>query len=134
MSDFSQLNFLAILVAVIINQVLGAFWYSVLFGKAWMKEVGINEKDINKKEATKGFILALVFAIIAFMVIALIIQYTGADSLSKGIIIGILLGILVAVPMATNYTYENRSQKLFFINAFYPIISYTIGSAILAVW
>ena len=38
--DFGSLNYWAIIVAVIFNQVLGAAWYSTL-AKPWMAEVGL---------------------------------------------------------------------------------------------
>ena len=38
--DLGSLNYLAIIVGVIINQVLGAAWYRT-WGKPWMTDVGI---------------------------------------------------------------------------------------------
>ena len=43
-----EVNYLAILVATIAAAVLGMVWYSpALFGKAWMKLVGMSQKDLE---------------------------------------------------------------------------------------
>ena len=50
-----EVNYLAVLVAAIVNMVVGALWYSpLLFGKAWMKLTGFNKKQLKKaKEKAK---------------------------------------------------------------------------------
>ena len=35
-----KINILAILVAVVVNFILGFIWYTPLFGKTWGKEMG----------------------------------------------------------------------------------------------
>ena len=48
--DLGGLNWWAIIVAIVFNQVLGAAWYSSL-AKPWMAEVGLTDEDM---EAMKG--------------------------------------------------------------------------------
>lgn len=36
-----HINFLAVLVAVIVNFIIGSLWYGPIFGKAWRKEMNI---------------------------------------------------------------------------------------------
>lgn len=134
MIDLTSLNYLAIIVAIIANQAIGALWYSALFGKQWMAAVGLKPDDIDKKDATRAMILAIVFAIVGYFLLAVFIQLTGANGWSAGAFIGFLLGLFAAVPLATNYTYEGRGNTLFFINAGYPIIAYTVGGIIIGVW
>ncbi len=44
--DFGDLNYLAILVAVVFNQLLGALWYGT-FAKPWMAETGMTQENIE---------------------------------------------------------------------------------------
>lgn len=46
-----ELNFLAILLATVVQFVIGAFWYSVLFGKLWGKIHGFDKlsKEVQQK-------------------------------------------------------------------------------------
>jgi hypothetical protein len=42
-----DLNWLAVLVAIVANMIVGALWYGPLFGKQWMKEEGLTMGDIE---------------------------------------------------------------------------------------
>lgn len=44
-----HINYLAVLVAAVLNMAIGALWYSpVLFAKPWMKAIGKSMKDMGK--------------------------------------------------------------------------------------
>jgi len=44
------INYLAVLVATVVNFVLGGLWYSpLLFGKKWMALMNVTEEEIKKK-------------------------------------------------------------------------------------
>lgn len=60
--DFSNVNFLAVLVATIAAFFLGFVWYSFLFGKRWMKELGFSEEEL-KKGANMGMIFGSTLAL-----------------------------------------------------------------------
>ena len=56
--DMSQINFLAVIVSALSSFLIGGLWYSpALFGKSWMKEAGLSEKET--KSAPMGKILEL---------------------------------------------------------------------------
>ena len=64
-----EVNYLVILVSAIISFIIGALWYSLLFGKSWTKLMGFSAKDIEKtkkKSMAKtyfiGFIAQLIMA------------------------------------------------------------------------
>ncbi len=131
--DFTQINYLAVLLAIVVNQAVGALWYSpVLFGVKWMGLVGLKKENINRKDSMKGFVFALIFAVINYIIIAAVITAVG-NTLAGGLITGFVLSLITAFQLGTNYAYEGRSVKLFLINAFYPIVCYTIGGAIIGV-
>jgi hypothetical protein len=133
--DFSQMNFLAILIAIIINQAFGALWYSpVLVGKAWASLVGIKMEEIDKKAAMRSFITAIILAVVTYFIIAFVLMISNNQSWTSGALTGFILSLLITAQMGTNYAYEGRSIKLLLINAFYPIICYTIGGAIIGLF
>lgn len=135
--DFSltDLNYLAILAAVIINQAIGSLWYSpILFGKIWAEEVGINPSDIDKKAATRGLMIGAFLSIFVYFIVAVIIGLTNTHCWSDGAFIGFILGMLVSFQSAVNFVYEDKSRKLFLINSLFNIISYSIGGTIIGLW
>lgn len=71
-----QLNYLAILIATILQFICGALWYSVLFGKTWGKIHGADKySEEQKKEMMKGmgglYALQFLLTLITTFVLAL---------------------------------------------------------------
>ena len=86
--DLGSLNYIAIIVAVVINQVAGAGWY-MGFAKPWMAEVGMTETD---HEAMKGtsrmwypYVVAIVSTLVFTLALALVIQGMGAEGFAEGL-------------------------------------------------
>ena len=137
--DFGELNYLAIVVGVVINMVLGALWYSpVLVGKPWMAAAGITAEDIEeagKGEQYKGYAVAVVVSIVLVFVLALLTRNLGIDEPLDGLVLGLVAGIgLVAASQAPNYSFEGRSLRLFLINLGYSVVGFAIIGVLLAVW
>src|SRR2546426_12687651 len=66
-----HLNYWAILVAVAATMVLGFLWYGPIFGKAWMKEMGIPaDKKPDPKVMRRGMILMLIGSFLTAFVLA----------------------------------------------------------------
>ena len=132
--DISQLNIVAILIAATSSFVLGGLWYStVLFGKAWMKETGITEESAKSANMARIFILAfLASLIIAFN----LSMFLGTETkMQMGTFYGFLTGFgWVSMAFAINYLFEQRSLKLYAINAGYNTVSFTIMGAIIGGW
>ena len=136
--DLGSLNYLAIIVGIIINQALGAAWYSAL-GKPWMAGVGLTMEDLEAMKGTARqwypYVVAAVSALVFTLGLALVIQGMGAEDVVDGLILGLLAAIgFIATSYATTYSFEGRSLKIFLINSGYPVISYAIIGVLLAVW
>ena len=136
--DLGSLNYLAIVAGVIINQVMGAAWYSGL-GKPWMAEVGFTQEELEAVRGTPRqwvpYIVAILCALVFTSCLAVLTQLTGADSVGDGLALGLLVAIgFVATSYATTYSFEDRSVRLFLINTGYPVISYAIIGVMLAIW
>ena len=132
MENFFSINFLAVIIAIIANQVIGALWYSpVLFGKVWMKELGITPESISKKDASRSMFRAFLYSIINFVLLAYLIELMQTTCTFEGMMMGFFLGLFAIVQMGINATFENKSLKLYTINAAYPLLSYTIGGLII---
>src|ERR1041385_7879289 len=65
-----SINYWAILVAGIANMVVGALWYGPIFGKTWMKLMGLNKDDMGKMKMSAnaayigGFVTSLIMAFV----------------------------------------------------------------------
>ena len=136
--DFGDLNYLAIIVAVVFNQILGALWYSTL-AKPWMAETGMTTEDMEGMKGTPRqwypYVIAIVLAIVFVLGLALLVQGMEADGAAEGLGLGVLAAVgFVVTSHGVNYAFEGRSLKLLAINSGYPLISYAAIGILLAVW
>ena len=133
--DFSGINFLAVIVAVVIQFAAGAAWYGVL-SAPWLAAVGKTREEIPQgKNAMTAYLIALIGSVIGILALATIIQAIGADSLLEGLLLGLTVGVgFVATSLAAQYSFEGRPLKLYFINAGYPVLMLAIAGSILGVW
>ena len=136
--DFGDLNYLAVLVAVVFNQVLGAAWYGAL-SRPRMAETGMTQEDLDAMKGTSRqwvpYVVAIVLAIVFTLGLALLVQGMGADNAGEGLGLGVLAAVgFVLTSHGVNYAFEGRSLKLLAINVGYPLISYALIGLLLAVW
>ncbi len=132
--DLSQLNFLAIIVAAVSAFFLGGFWYSrACFGKIWMAETGITEDKAAQANMAKTFGFAFLASLIITFNLAM---FLGPHStFATGAFYGFLAGFgWVAMAFGINDLFEQRSLKLFLVNAGYHTVSFTLIGAIVGGW
>ncbi len=98
---FSELNIWAILVAAVLNMVIGAVWYSrPLFGNHWMTYLGFGEDTPNA--STWTYIVVFLLGLIIAVLMAMFLQ--GADGAKEGLLYGAIIGLGLVIPtMLTHY-------------------------------
>jgi hypothetical protein len=135
--DFQQalesINYLAVIVAALSAFVIGGLWYSALFGKAWMVENGFDDEKLKNSNMAMifggSFILSLIISFI--LVLFLGPERDAMFGASAGFMAGFFW---VATAMGITYLFERKSLKLFFINAGYHVITFTVMGLILGMW
>ncbi|MBI2130778.1 DUF1761 domain-containing protein [Candidatus Woesearchaeota archaeon] len=134
-----EINYLAVLVAAIVNMVIGALWYSpVLFGNLWAKLSGMDKKSTGKpkqKGMAKLYLAAFVSTLVMSFVLAHFIAYTESTTVSDGMQAGfwLWLGFIATVSIG-GVLWENKPMKLWFLNNAYNLFSLLVTGSILAVW
>jgi hypothetical protein len=134
------INYVAILVAVVANFILGFLWYTPLFGKAWARENGF---DMSRKptggEMAKGmitmvignFLMAYVFAhnMAAWTFVpGMDVMPAIATILNSALFTW--LGFYLPVDLSA-VAWENKSWKLFWINTGYHLAMLLVAATIL---
>ncbi len=83
------MNFTAVLVAALIPLVMGFIWYNpAVFGKVWMKAIGVDPESIRDEKPNMALILgvSLLFAIMLAMSLnPMVIHQMGIGSLLQGV-------------------------------------------------
>ncbi len=135
------MNYLAIIVAAIIQVILGSLWYSpVLFAKPWVKAMGPKMQEMMKKgnRMSPGmYVPPLVAAFVTSYVLAWFINALHITTLGDGIKIGIMawLGFTTTAQVLNSWIFsDGKPKEVYFINTGYHLVSFVIMGAILAVW
>ena len=127
-------NHLAILVAALIQWILGALWYSLLFAKPWMALTGQ-----KPGERPKGAVVAMVTSFFGGLVLAFVLAHmvlwSGATTFCWGAFIGFICWLgFIAAPLLSETMYEKRPFKLFAINTGYWLVALLVSGGLLAAW
>src|SRR5215216_5856211 len=107
---FSDINWLAVLVAAAAYFALGAIWYSFLFRDAWIKNTRIDMSDPNVKTGVGGIMVtSFILTFITALGLALIIGRIGPGGWMTGLKVGLIAGLCFSVAAISNsYLYEKR--------------------------
>ena len=129
-------NWAALAVSFVAFMLIGALWYSpVLFGKIWMKELGIKEEDISREEGTRAMLLSMLPALVSVGVVYILLAFLNARTLPDALIVGSLASLGLVGMNALNLTlFEGRSLKLVCINAGYSFVSLNTAALIMTLW
>lgn len=137
-----QINFVAVLVAVVANFFLGFLWYTPLFGKVWAKEMGF---DTSVKPKASDMAKGMIFMVIGNFFLAYVFAHNIAawsfvpDMDQMSTTVSILntavftwLGFYLPVDIGA-VTWEGKSWKLFGINTSYHLVMLLVAATILTV-
>ena len=133
---FNNINWLAVLVAGIAYFLLGAIWYSVLFGKKWKSyNASLADAADAKKGAAGIMIFSLLLMIVCALGLAIIAKRYGIFGWSGGLKLGLLTGIcFAATAVHISYVYEKRPLGLHLINGLYNILGNVVAALVVCLW
>lgn len=121
-----DVSLLATAVATVLGFGLGALWYGPLFGRAWMRAVGMTREQLMigfSPRRTYG--ATFVLGLIASYVFGL---YLGPrPGLAFSVAAGAAAGVFwVGTALATNHLFEGRPAALSVINGGYHAVRFTL--------
>ena len=136
MLELSGLNYFAIFVAVLINVMVGSFWYSpVGFGKRWSKLSGVDMMKLPKSEANRAIGFVMLAAIVQVVALAIIINSLGITKASDGLATGTVLwaGFTAATTVGNNL-YSRLTWNFWWLNASFFLVVMSVNAVLLSVW
>jgi len=130
-----SLNWLGIIVAALASFLVGMVWYSKpVFGKAWAKLSGINDKKMNK-ERGRTIITSILLSLISSFVLANFITWLSVEDSVSALRLALWLWLGFFVPTeATKVLWERRSWNLYFLNICYQLAALSVAAVLLAAW
>jgi hypothetical protein len=137
--NWSEINWLAVLVAGFAAFMLAGAWYAALFGKPWQAAHGFSEEDVKKAQAqmnpVKFFGGMTVCYLLVSLGMAIVLQWTATQSLGGGAMVGGTVGVIIVAPIVfTNHMPSMVKLPGFLIDASCSVIYCTLIGAILGAW
>ena len=125
------MNWLAIIIAVIANMVIGTLWYgNWAFGKSWMKLSGHTMGE--GMQVGPLYALTALAALVQAITMSWFLGQTGANSGAAGAIIGLYVGLgFVASAMFAEVLFAGRPPRLYAITAGYSVVAAIVQGAII---
>jgi len=126
-----EINWLAIIAATLASFAVGALWYSpLLFAKAWQREAGLSDAELQSGNMAVIFGGALALNLLATIVFALFLGPQPGLALGAGA--GFAAGLCwVSAYLGINYLFEHKGLTLFLINAGYSTLAFTVMGTVL---
>jgi Protein of unknown function (DUF1761) len=123
-----SINYLAVVTGALAFFAVGAVWYSALFSKAWQREVGMGSAEIEAARA-KGpahFVTIMGLTLVLELMVSWMLGHQIARTAPAPHVIMMFafgFGAFLMTPaIGINYLYQNRSLKLFAIDAGHLIV------------
>ena len=132
-----NINILAVIVAAILNVVVGALWYNApfLFNRPWLAGIGKSAEQVAADFTLLKPLGALVGALMIAVLLALFIGWSRAASLVQGALIGLLIAVVfAAINNGIKDLFEGRPAKLWLINAGHDVVILTAMGALIGAW
>ena len=126
--DLLDVNWIAVIAAAAMGFVVGGIWYGPVMGKKWMGAVGLTEEEVAEGNMPAIFGGAFGFSLLASWTLAhTFATYAAELSFEVKVLtaFGIALGFIVPA-IGTNYLFSQKTKSLFFIDASYWLIFYTV--------
>jgi len=133
MFDFEGLNILAIVIAFIVNVVIGAFWYSPAgFGKKWSKLTGVDMMKTPKEETNRAIIFVAISSLLQAFILALVLNTLAPATVFEAITSTLIIWFgLTAITTIGNTLYQRQSLKLWWINASFFLVVMVINAIVI---
>jgi hypothetical protein len=129
-----SINWLGALLALVAAMAIGSIWYGPLFGKRWMKLVGLKRGDSSP---LAPMLIMLVLSAVQVFIMAHFIAYSGYfypdySGVTTGLLTGLWAFVGFVIPLlVSNTIFSKGSTELLKINLGNQLVTLLVIGAIL---
>jgi len=143
-----EINFIAVIVAALIPNIIGAIYYGPLFGKPWMDSLGYTKSDFEGRNEPLIYGSALLLSGVVAFFLKIIVELVHKDVNAAGELIfashhtfghGALHGALICLSFAVPVIiclglFQKSTAKNIILNVVFWLICFALMGGILDVW
>jgi hypothetical protein len=134
--DFSNINWLAVVVCVIVSMVVGSLWFNPkTFFTTWWKVIGRSEDDQPGMQ-NMGMVwgLTLLASFVQAVSLALMVNLMGSTTAVSGAFAGFMLWLGFVVPTSLTNKLFAGQLKAWVIEVGNHLVTFLLFGAILGAW
>lgn len=95
---FSDINWIAVIVAIIVGQIVLTLWFTILFGEPWAKAYGAENRAAHAKDVPGvAYGIGVVCMVVLVVGTALIQAAIGITGIGGGLVFGIVAALAYGV-------------------------------------
>ena len=143
-----ELNIIAIIVAALVPNVLGAIYFGPLFGKQWMSSLNFTKEDFEGRNEALIYGSALLLSFVISFFLKFIIELIHKDVNTSGELVyasfhtfghgalhgaGLAIGLVIPVTICLGLFQRAKAANII-LNCFFWLICFSIMGGILDVW
>jgi uncharacterized protein DUF1761 len=139
--DFGSINWLAVVVCVIVNFVVGSLWFNPkTFFPAWWKGMGKTGEPGMGGNMTMTWVLTFLAAVVQAIAMAFVVKsigglMPGGPTLANGAMVGFLLWLgFIAPTYLVNNLFAGHGFKVWAIEVGNHLVNFLLFGAILGAW
>lgn len=132
----AAINWFSVLGASLAGFALGAVWYGPLFGKAWMRSLGMDPEAMkNAPQTGLARIFGITFVLQLAMAYCLAMFFGTQITPLTGLLYGLLTGLAwVSFALTVNALFEGKPASYIFINGGYWTATFSLMGLVLGTW
>jgi hypothetical protein len=129
-----DVNWLAVIVAVVVTFVLGGVWYGPLFEKVWRAAEGRAEPQ-PARQKHPAFVYGLSFVLMLIAAMALAVAIGPDPNVARSVGFGLVIGVgWVATSFGVNYLFAGRRPALYAVDAGYNVVLFALMGLIIGLF
>ncbi len=127
--------FLPLLVAALLNLVLGAVWFSEkVFGGIWMKEIGYKKNKATKDVMISAMVTSFLCALVTgYVLLQMPRAFSGSVTDMLASILVVWVGFVAAIRLS-HFAFELKSFRLFWIVSLFDLVNLLVMGLLFYYW
>ena len=135
----SEVNSVAVFVAGLVASVVGAVWYTAVFGKLWVRLQGYSEERMAAMQARRPMPVFLGIMFVAYLVLAFAIAFLLTGIPGPNALTGAVLGVILWVGPAaaiglTGHIATDKADGIYVIDIGCELVYLVLMGLILGAW
>jgi hypothetical protein len=128
------INWISVIIAVVLLEVLGYVWYGMVFSSAWAAEmtaIGL-KPDMSSAAQTTSITEGVVLTVVQVLGLSWLLRRLGAGTFQAGLMAGLAAYVFFGLTtQAMEYVYMGFTPKLMAINCGELALAYLLAGAVL---